>query len=436
MGTDHCAFNMFYGDGSSGNGTMYSDVLEIGTLKASVLFGAMHEESYNFELPYADGVFGLAFEEGACHPACVPPVMDTVVNKTGIANVFTMCVSRFGGTLVLGAADQSLAARPYQYVALEPVAADNRFIVPAQSEWKVGERTVSVPGITSALWSIGTSNIGVSKSTFLALVTHLSEHYCHIEGLCSVTSWFRPQRCFPLPDEVVTQMPNITMGLSRGISITLTPDDYLLPYREMHGNMTRCVAFLATDDLAEKGIGLLLGATVMRRYAVVFDRAKKRVGLAAAQSEKCGPSEGSLQGMPGGGPDPDNPVLTADSPSVPGSETVNDDTDIGKRLLEAEKCRAETTCAGCAKLKECAYGYRTGKCIVVEEAGNRPYPWCSGLTCACLATGASGWYVGVAIGIVLVGGIAGLAGIIVRKRQRRRQYEMVQQYEEQDLETF
>lgn len=396
----------------------------------------MHEESHNFELPYADGVFGLAFEESACHPACIPPVMDTFVNKTGIQNIFTICVSRFGGTLVLGAADDSLATNSYQYVELDAVTGNSHFVTPAQSEWKVGERTLSVPGITLAVWSMGTSDIAVSKSTFLALVQHLTTHYCHIDGLCSMSSWFRPQVCSTLADEVAAQMPNITIGLSKGVSITLFPEDYLIKYRVMNGNMTRCVAFIATDQLAKKGVGLLLGSTVMRRYAVVYDRERKRIGVAPARSEKCGPTEGTLEGMPSAGSDPNKPALTADSPAVPGSDTVHNDTDIGKRLLEAEKCRAQTTCSECAAMSACAYGYKTGRCVVAEEAGKKPYPWCSGVLCACFATGGSGWYVGVVVGVLIVAAVGGVLGLAIRKRQRRRQYEMVQQYEEQDLETF
>lgn len=435
-GTSNCAFNMFYGDGSSGNGTLYTDKLAIGSLQANVLLGAMHAESHYFELPYADGVFGLAFQKGACHPACIPPVMDTIVDETGLANVFTMCVSRYGGTLVLGAADRSLAKHDFQYVEVEQSEDENRFIVPAQSEWKVGQRTISVPAITQAMWSAGTSDIGVSKATFLALLGHLMEHFCHIDGLCSMTSWFRPQRCAAIPDESVAQMPNITMGLTRGLSITLTPDDYLLKYRVIDGKQTRCVAFVATDSLSRKGIGLLLGTTVMRRYAVVYDRKAKRVGLAPANPDNCGPKTGSDQGLPGSTDGGDAPIITADSPQAPTDDGVGAGTQTGEQLLNAEKCRAEKTCSGCAALRNCSYGYKTGRCVPVGEAGKMPYPYCTGGFCACFATGQSGWYVGVMAGVFLGGLLGGVIFLFCRKRQRRNQYQMVEPYEEQDLETF
>lgn len=434
--TNTCAFNVFYGDGSSGNGTLLSDNVEIGDMKAQVLLGAMHEESHNFELPYADGVFGFAFQKGACHPACIPPVMDTVVNQTGIKNVVTMCVTRYGGTLVLGAADASLATHPYQYVDMEEVADDNRFIVPALSEWKIGDRPLSVPAITTAVLSAGTTDIAVSKSTFLAFLDLLTQHYCHIPGLCSMTSWFRPQRCTTIPDDAVKAMPNITIGLTKGVSLTLGPDDYLIKYRVIKDKQYRCVAFIATDGLADKGIGLLLGTAIMKPYAVVYDRQQKRVGVAPAREGKCGPLTGSDDGLPGSaiGKKGDGSILTADTPKAD-LKGADGGSPIQTEIAEAEKCRAESTCSGCSQMLNCSFGYQTGRCVPVHEATRTPYPYCVGSLCMCFAVGPSGWYVGIAVGALVAIGIVGVGVLIYRKR-RRNQYQMVQQYEEQDLETF
>lgn len=436
-GTDNCAFNVFYGDGSSGNGTMVLDTFQVGSLKADLLMGTMHEESHNFELPYADGVFGMAFEKGACHPVCIPPAMDAITNQTGLQNVFTMCVSHYGGTLVIGAADDALATKPYQYVDLKAVTADNRFIIPAMSEWKVGQRSISVPGVTTAMWTASLTAIGIGKETFMSLLDHLSQHYCQIDGLCSMESWFRPQKCAQLTDEIMHQMPNITMGLTRGVSITLTPEDYLVKYRNIHGHKLRCVAFIITDGLAEKGIGLLLGTAVMQRYAVVYDRARKRIGVAPARAGKCGPLTGTDAGLPGSkeGTQGKGPVLTADTPRAKNSTQGNNDP-VQQELLKAEKCRAENTCSGCAKLADCSFGYQSGRCVPLEEAGKRPYPYCTGAFCMCLAVGGSGWWLGLLIGGLVGLALVGICVTIYRKRKRRTVYQRVEGYEEQDLETF
>ncbi|KAI0556584.1 Aspartic peptidase [Gracilaria domingensis] len=427
---------MFYGDGSSGNGTMYRDTLRIGNLQASLLLGAMHEESRNFELPYTDGVLGMAFQQGACHPACIPPAMDAIVNQTGIQNVFTICVSRFGGTLTLGAADKSLSTSDYKYIPLQDAPDPNRYVVPAKPEWKINNRTLSVPSVTAAVWSTATTQIAFSKSTFLNLLDHLMEHYCHIPDLCSTYGWFRPQLCSYIPDESVAAMPNITIALTDDVSITLTPDDYLIKYRVIDGKRHRCVAMIATDSLLEKGYGLLLGSAVMKKYAIVFDRGAYRVGVADAKTENCGPETGSEDGLPGGREEKDDgEVLTADAAPAPVSDSDADSGDEA-RLQQAEVCRAQKMCSGCAKQSNCSFGYQTGRCVPIREATSMPYPFCTGAFCACFAVGGSGWYFGIVIGGLLGIAIVFVSVLIFRKRQQRNRYQMLQQYEEQDIETF
>ena len=436
-GTNNCAFNVLYGDNSSGNGTMFTDTLEVGDLKANLMFGAMHEESHNFELPYADGVFGLAFKRGACRPGCIPPAMDALVNETGIQNVFTMCVAQHGGTLVLGDAHQALATKPFQYVDMSSVADDNRFIIPALTDWKIADRSLTVPGVTNAMFTAGTTNIGVAKDTFLRILDHLHEHYCHIQGLCSMESWFRPQRCAAIPQNVVDQMPNITMGLTKGVSITLTAEDYLIKYRVINGEQHRCLAFIVTDSLAKKGIGLLLGITVMQRYAVVYDREKKRIGVAPAKAGECGPTSGSDVGLPGSqqGQEGSGPVLTADSPAAKNTTQGSNDP-VQQELQQAEICRSQLSCGSCSSLSHCSYSYQTGRCVPVEEAGKTPYPFCTGMLCVCIAVGTSGWYLGLIIGGLAATAIVGVCVMIMRWRKRRNTYQRVEGYEEQDLETF
>lgn len=434
--TDDCAFNVLYGDKSTGNGTLFTDELRIGSFSSNVLLGAMHEESHNFELPYVDGVLGFAFQKGACRPTCFPPVMDIIANQTGLPNRFSMCVTRYGGTLVLGAYEQKLARSAYQFVDIVPAERDSRFIIPAQPEWRVGSRPVKLPAITSAMLSTGTSDIGVSKPTMLALIEHLMTHYCHIEGLCTMTSWFRPLRCSSAADEAVSKMPKITIPLTATVSITLEPEDYLIPLRVVNGEMHRCVAFVATQSLAMKGIGVMLGATVMRRYALAFDRSGRRVGFAPASDDRCGPKTGSEIGLPGKPvKGSGNQTITADSPTVT-VPTGEVDANQEEKLETAELCRAQTTCGKCSRQSNCTFGYLTGKCVPEIEATGKPYPFCSGVFCACFVVGRSGWYVGIVIGASIVVGISAIVLLIWRKRRRRSVYQMVNDYEEQDLETF
>lgn len=430
-GSQNCAFNVLYGDGSAGNGTLLSDRIEIQHLKADVLLGSMHEESHNFELPYADGAFGLGLKRGACRPSCFPPLMDQLVEKTGLSNMFTMCVTPYGGTLVLGAADSTLATQKYAYVDVLEEMRDNYFVTAAQPSWKVGDRQLSVPSIQSALWTTGTSSIIIPKSAFLALLQHFADHYCHIPQLCDMDSWFRPQSCAIISDRVVSMMPNITIGLSTRVSITLTAEDYLIPYRIIRGNLTRCVGLAASESLGSSSVGMLLGTAVMRRYAIVHDRSQQRIGVARANVDKCGPSSGSEEGLPAlpGAPN-ENGLVTADATKAPLPSGQPEDVSF----MIAETCRAETSCSGCKKLgTNCSFGYETGRCVPAYEASS---PSCSGRACICIIVGDSGWYLGIFVGILITAIVVGLIAFLRRKMQRRNRYAMVDNFEEQDLETF
>lgn len=429
--SQNCAFNVLYGDGSSGNGTLLSDQLEIQHLKAEVLFGSMHEESHNFELPYADGAFGLGLKKGACRPSCFPPLMDQLVAKTGLSNMFTMCVTPYGGTLTLGTADSSLATEKYAYVDVLEKMQDRYFVTAAQPTWKVGSRQLSVPSIQSALWTTGTSSIVIPKSAFLALLQHFADHYCHVPQLCDMDSWFRPQSCAIISDSVVAMMPNITIGLSTRVSITLTAEDYLIPYRIIQGNHTRCVGIAASESLGSSSVGMLIGTSVMRRYAIVHDRSQKRIGVARAVTDKCGPSSGSEDGLPAlpGAPD-ENGMITADTTKAP----LPSGNSEGAAFSIAETCRAETTCGGCKTLgTNCSFGYETGRCVPLNEASS---PSCSGRSCVCAIVGSSGWYLGIFIGIVITSIVIGSIAFLRRKFRRRNRYAMVDNFEEHDLETF
>lgn len=433
-----CAFNMLYGDGSSGNGSLYYDVVEFSGLKAKVPLGAMREESHDFEHAYVDGTFGIAFEKGACHPGCVPPVMDYVRNQTGVTDMFTFCASRFGGTLSIGPPDESLVVEPFHFTPMSDLAHNTRFIVPALPHWAVGNVSVDLPGIAQAMISATTSSIAVGKDTMELLQAHFMMHYCDVPKLCSFMSWFKPHRCVHIEDVDFAKLPNITIPLASNVSLTITPDDYLPVYREVKGKTHRCVAFHIAKNLAQKGIGLVLGATVFRRYAAVFDRPNRRVGFALAKEGMCGPLNGStvgFVGISGAGLSGNVPALTALTPPSKLTPGIMRNSSVGKDLLHAEECRMQRSCSSCARKSGCSFWYTTGRCVTYGQAGSALYPYCSGVLCACWTVGASGWYVGLGLGIIVALAII-IGGLLVYAKRQRRYRQLDQFDDEQDLDTF
>lgn len=438
-GTPLCAFNMRFSDSSSGNGSMMIDTVELSGLKVpNVMFGAMHQESKTFEMPYVDGVLGMAYVGAACHPTCTPAVMDILTNETGISNIFTMCVNAHGGTLVLGAAEQSLATEPFAFIAMLDMPRSPHFLVPALGRGMVGSRHVDMPEVAAAVWSSATTSIAMGKVTFLTIMEALMSDYCDIPGLCSMSSWFRPRVCHHLEDEHLQAMPSLTFQLSDDISITLDPDDYLLPYKKIDGKLFRCVAIIVTDVLSKRNVGLLLGSIVMKKYAVAFDRANRRIGIAKAKPEQCGPKTGSDAGLAeasGTLTDPSQTdVVTANAPF---DKASNDSVvSVSSDMKDAETCRAKTSCRDCAHDRRCAYRYTDAKCISLAQAGSRMFPVCSGIACACFIVGKSGWYFGFFCGVGL--GIAILSVIYCfnRRKLQKTRYEEVNGLEDNEVETF
>jgi hypothetical protein len=431
-----CAYNVAFADGSNANGTMYEDALELGGITVpNALFAAMYEESRLFEMPYVDGVLGLGFGPQACHPTCAPAAMDAISAATGLPNIFTMCVNRHGGSLVIGASADSLTEEPFRFVDMVNTTHGGYFHVRAQGFCKVGPQRVELPEIANAIWSSATTSIVVGKTTFLAILEEVMAYTCDVPGLCSPHSWFRPSRCHRLSDEDVAKMPQLTFYLTDGVEIVLEPEDYLVIYKDEGEKPIRCVAFIITDLLTSRGVGIMFGSTVMSRYAITFDREKHRVGIAKAKRSECGPVTGSDQGLQAvGGAEnkPANmPVLTADSAPSNTSALL-----VPANLEQSERCRALSSCDDCAAAANCSYRYTDGRCLHILSSGRAPYPYCRGQWCACFAVSKMGWYLGIVIGALIALVMFSCCICAYKLRRQKIRYQEVVPYTENEVETF
>lgn len=266
------------------------------------------------------------------------------------------------------------------------------------------------------------------------------QHYCDIPGLCSMTSWFRPQSCRAISDSDLAKMPTISFFLAEDTPITLEPSDYLVEYKVVDGKLFRCVAFVVSDILSQKGIGIMLGAIVMRRYAIAYDRGGRRIGIAKAKQLHCGPASGTNAGLAESSLGVFKNlsyanILTAEAPRA---ETDAAAAAMAQDMEIAETCRAIDSCSACAGDSNCAYGYGDGKCISLAKAGGRPYPFCSGFSCVCSVVGSTGWYLGIICGVVLALLCVGCCSCVYTKRRRKQRYESVVPFDaaENELESF
>lgn len=444
--SDLCGFLIKYGDGSTGKGTLVEDRLKIGSATTDIMFSAVLEETRDFELAYVDGILGLSWEQSTCHPTCVPSVMQRLVNSTGMRDIFTMCVNSFGGTLVFGKAETKFALEEYKYVDMLEENPKKHYIVRTLSVMRIGTTEIPVPGITKAIWSSATSFIGIGKDAFERILEYFLSNLCEIPDLCSVHTWFRPSSCLPLEEKWLAKFPDITFMLSEDVSITLSAEDYLIKYRKSGDKQQRCVAFLPIPHLERKGIGLVLGNSVLRRYSVVFDREKRRVGVAKCDASMCGPANGSEEGFIASSGSilkqtQAGPILSATEPSNPSLPVLPQSDEEAAKLLSAETCRALTSCDACRRNSQCAFNYRRERCVPRRElklgASFFPYPNCHGVTCLCFVEGKYGFGIGLIIGGIIGGAIL---WILYRSTKRfvkaPRPYQEVQTFENDSFEAF
>lgn len=435
-----CRYDLVYTSRTRAEGALYQDSLDIGKLHVrELLFGGVDNVSRTFEQPYVDGVLGLGYTPSrTCVSSCVPAAMDSIVKETGLADTFSMCVSEFGGTLVLGDAPTELAAEPFRYVPTSWGEDTEHFIVRAEGYATIGEERVELPEIASAVWSSVTTSIVVGKVSFMAILEQLMMSHCDIPGLCSTHSWFRPQSCHALPDEDLAKLPPITFHLTDGPDITLEGEDYMLPYKLANGKQYRCVGFLAVDLLSTHGVGMMLGTAVMRKHAVSFDRKKHRVGIAKAKRDKCGPRTGDFHGLVEtvGGVVKNvtqDEVLTVDTPYFHSNDEGRIDN---SSAVQSESCRALAACGACARAANCTYRYTDGACLASSRTSTSVYPYCQGGLCMCFLMGMSGWYVGIAAGALTSLLMVLCCLHMYTRRKRKLRYQAVVPFAENEVETF
>lgn len=82
--------------------------------------------------------------------------------------------------------------------------------------------------ITCVFWSAGTSNVGISGTSFLGLIETLMTNYCKFPCLGFSSSWFWLQYCAPISAKSLRLMPNITIPFTPLVSITLTAGGYVI----------------------------------------------------------------------------------------------------------------------------------------------------------------------------------------------------------------
>ncbi|KAB0358575.1 hypothetical protein FD754_002731 [Muntiacus muntjak] len=250
-------------------------------------------ESENFFLPGIrwNGILGLAYATLAKPSSSLETFFDSLVAQAKIPNVFSMqmCGAGLpvagsgtnGGSLVLGGIEPTLYKGDIWYT-------------PIKEEWyyqieilklEIGGQSLNLDcreyNADKAIVDSGTTLLRLPQKVFDAVVEAVARTSLIPEF--SEGFWTGSQlACWTNSETPWSYFPKISIYLrdensSRSFRITILPQLYIQPMMGAGLNY-ECYRF----GISPSTNALVIGATVMEGFYVVFDRARKRVGFAAS----------------------------------------------------------------------------------------------------------------------------------------------------------
>uniref|UniRef100_A0A8B9SCE2 Beta-secretase 2 n=1 Tax=Apteryx owenii TaxID=8824 RepID=A0A8B9SCE2_APTOW len=249
-------------------------------------------ESENFFLPGVKwhGILGLAYD--ALPSSSVETFFDSLVRQAKIPNIFSlqMCGAGLpvsgsgtnGGSLVLGGIEPSLYKGDIWYT-------------PIKEEWyyqveilklEVGGQNLELDcreyNADKAIVDSGTTLLRLPQKVFSAVVQAIVRTD-HLQKSIKILAIFMYHlACWDKTERPWSLFPKLSIYLrdensSRSFRISILPQLYIQPILGIGENL-QCYRF----GISSSTNALVIGATVMEGFYVIFDRAQRRVGFAVS----------------------------------------------------------------------------------------------------------------------------------------------------------
>uniref|UniRef100_A0A3P8TSL4 Beta-secretase 2 n=1 Tax=Amphiprion percula TaxID=161767 RepID=A0A3P8TSL4_AMPPE len=236
------------------------------------------------------GILGMAYPMLARPDSSVEPFFNSVVQQLGIPDIFSlqMCGAGLsassaadpaGGSLVMGGVEPTLYRGSVWYT---PIIEEWYYQVEVL-KLEVGDQNLNLDcreyNMDKAIVDSGTTLLRLPVNVFNAVVeaiTHSSLIQDFSSGFWDGTKlacWMKgetPWRFFPKLSIYLR-----ATNTSQSFRITILPQLYIQPITDVDGTLD-CFRF----GVSSSANGLVIGATVMEGFYVVFDRAQQRLGFA------------------------------------------------------------------------------------------------------------------------------------------------------------
>lgn len=244
------------------------------------------------------GILGLAYPMLARPDSSVEPFFNSVVQQLGIPDIFSlqMCGAGLstsstsnpaGGSLIMGGAEPSLYRGTVWYT---PILEEWYYQVEVL-KLEVGDQNLDLDckeyNMDKAIVDSGTTLLRLPVNVFNAVVEAITRSSL-IQDFSSgfwdgtkLACWMKgeaPWRFFPKLSIYLR-----ATNTSQSFRITILPQMYIQPITDVDGTLD-CFRF----GVSSSANGLVIGATVMEGFYVVFDRSQRRLGFALSSCAVSG----------------------------------------------------------------------------------------------------------------------------------------------------
>ncbi|XP_037534059.1 beta-secretase 2 [Nematolebias whitei] len=245
------------------------------------------------------GILGLAYPLLARPDSSVEPFFNSLVKQLGVANIFSLQMCGAGlsatsttdppaGSLIMGGADPTLYRGSVWYT---PIVEEWYYQVEVL-KLEVGDQNLNLDcreyNTDKAIVDSGTTLLRLPVNVFSAVVEAVTRSSL-IQEFSSGFWDGTKLACWMMGENPWKFFPKLSIYLratntSQSFRVTILPQLYIQPVTDVDGTLN-CFRF----GISSSANGLVIGATVMEGFYVVFDRAQKRLGFALSS---CAVSDG------------------------------------------------------------------------------------------------------------------------------------------------
>jgi len=261
-----CSFSDTYGDESSVEGAIFSDVITVGDIAGVYMnFGGItYSNTNSFEPRLVSGIWGLAYSSLSSWDG--KTVFQNIIASTGLEDIFSMCLTGSEGYMTIG-----IDYSNYSDFSWTSIIQESYYVIQVNSI-SIGEKQLfSSPLNDVSILDSGTTLLLIPQFAFIEFRSYLLSlcNTSNLVGVCTGGGQLFNYSCLTMTSSDIALFPNLTININNVSPLILTPNQYLYSI-----NGAYCLGVESTGSNMT-----ILGDVFMQNFHVVFDRKRLKAGF-------------------------------------------------------------------------------------------------------------------------------------------------------------